>query len=173
MARHLTPDDLVAIVDYAITGDRGKNPISTVAALQEFVEHASRRPGMTALRNAAALARVGAWSRPETLLRLALVRFGTPEPVLNQPIPRVAGFPRVLIPDLSWPAFRVAAEYNGAHHDSDGQQVHDLGRMDAYTDVGWSVVNVEKLEFFGKPGSAEARVARRLLERGWQPQHVR
>jgi hypothetical protein len=36
---------------------------------------------------------------------------GFPEPSLNEPIPLDAG--RFVIPDLSWPAYRLAIEYDG------------------------------------------------------------
>ena len=112
------------------------------------------------------MVRVGAWSRPETFVRLILVRAGLPEPELNVPLITVDG--RKLIPDLAFPEFRVAVEYNGIHHDEAPEKVKDLRRMDDYADLDWSVVNVERAELFGSPSSVVARTVRRLRERGWQ-----
>lgn len=160
-------DDLVAVIDFVVTGDRGEKPLSSFAALDDFLGDGRRLPGMSPLRRARPLARRGAWSRPETHLRLVALRAGRPEPVLNVALAHPSG--RTLIPDLGWPDFRVAAEYNGIHHDEPDQRVHDLGRIDDFTDIGWTTVNVDRNELYPHPGSVVARIARRLVEHGWVP----
>lgn len=167
LAANLSRDDLVAAIDFVVTGDRGKNPLSTLRELDDFLLDHAGQPGIVALRRARALARRGAWSRQETRLRLILGRAGIPEPVLNTRLVHPSG--RVLIPDLGWPRFRVAAEYNGIHHDEPRERVHDLRRMDDFADIGWVTVNVERKELAETPGSAVARLTRRLTERGWMP----
>lgn len=121
------------------------------------------------MRRAAALSRVGAWSRPETIFRLLLLRAALPEPELNLELTLPDG--RTLIPDLAWPQYRVAAEYNGIHHDKSKQRIHDLRRIDDFTDIEWVTVNVERVELFRRPESAVSRVAARLASRGWPAPH--
>ncbi|MEO6116354.1 MAG: hypothetical protein ABIP33_08225 [Pseudolysinimonas sp.] len=159
--------DLVAVLDFIITGDLGRGALSSTEKLSEFLTTCDRHPGLGPLRAAAALARVGAWSRPETLLRLILMGAGIPEPELNVRLVHPEG--RIVIPDLAWPSYRVAAEYNGLHHESGDQRVHDLRRADDFCDIGWSTVNVERAELFQNPRSAVKRVARRLAGCGWTP----
>ena len=167
LALMLSVPDLTAVIDFVVTGDRGRNPLSTLVELDAFLLSTTRFRGISPLRRARRLARQGAWSRPETLLRLVLLDSGIPEPELNRPLAHPSG--RQLIPDLAWPAYRVAAEYNGIHHDEPEQRVHDLRRIDDFTDIGWTTVNVERTELFWHPDSAVTRVAGRLTERGWAP----
>jgi hypothetical protein len=167
LAAALRRDDLVAVIDFVVTGDRGKSPLSTLRDLDDFLLDHAGHPGIVSLRRARALARRGAWSRQETRLRLLVVRAGIPEPVLNERLIHPSG--RLLIPDLGWPDYRVAAEYNGIHHDEPGERVHDLSRLDDFVDIGWSTVNVERKELAENPRSIVARLTRRLTERGWMP----
>lgn len=92
---------------------------------------------------------------------------GVPEPQLNVRLPLPDG--RGLVPDLAWPLYRVAAEYNGGHHNKTEQRVHDLRRIDDYTDIGWATVNIEKTELMQHPDSVVTRVVARLASRGWRP----
>jgi hypothetical protein len=167
----LALDDVVAAVDFVITGDRGRAPLASLDELDEYLKARAGEPGIPRLRRARGLSRVGAWSRPETHLRLTLVRAGIPEPALNVALRHPSG--RTLIPDLSWPEYCVAAEYNGAHHDSPDQRVHDLRRIDDFTDIGWTTVNIDKAELFGHPQSVVQRVVARLVAAGWRPPRLR
>jgi hypothetical protein len=51
----------------------------------------------------------------ETRLRLLFVEGGLPEPEVNQWVRLEDGTP-VHQPDLSWPQWKVAADYDGVHH---------------------------------------------------------
>jgi hypothetical protein len=167
LAPMLSTVDLTAVIDFAVTGDRGRNPLSSFVELDAFLLSTARSRGIAPVRRARRLARRGAWSRPESCLRLLVLRAGIPEPELNMPLAHPSG--RKLIPDLAWPEYRVAAEYNGAHHDEQDQRVHDLRRVDDFLDIGWTTVNIERKELFQHPDSAVARITRRLAERGWVP----
>jgi hypothetical protein len=166
LAPMLSLDDLVAVMDFIVTGERGRYPLSSPGALDGYLRSQEHRPGMARMRRAAPWSRVGAWSRPESILRLVLLRASLPEPELNLELPLPSG--GKLIPDMAWPQYRVAAEYNGIHHDKPGQRVHDLSRIDDFTDIGWVTVNVERVELFQSPLSAATRVAHRLASRGWE-----
>ncbi|MDP9028063.1 MAG: hypothetical protein M3N46_11030, partial [Actinomycetota bacterium] len=84
LGRQLRPDDLTAVIDFVVTGELGRHPLSSLSRLDDFLEHSGRRPGLDSLRRARGVARRGAWSRPETHLRLLCLRAGLPEPLLNQ-----------------------------------------------------------------------------------------
>jgi len=163
----VSSDELVCAIDHAITPTRHRPALSSLDALDSYLTEHPHHPGVLRLRQAAARSRVGAWSPRETKLRLLLVGAGIPEPELNRSLWLPDG--RELIPDLSWRSYRVAAEYNGAHHDDVMQREHDLRRIDDFTDIGWVTVNVERRELAEEPGAVIHRVARRLVERGWQP----
>ena len=167
LAAFLPLDDLVAVLDFVVTGPNGRGSLSSPGDLARFVAARSGAGGVATLRRALALCRQGSWSRPETLLRLRLARAGIPEPVLNGRLTHPRG--RIIVPDLAWPQYRVAAEYNGAHHEQNDQRVRDLRRVDDFTDLGWTTVNIAKEELFGAPDSAVRRVAARLQAAGWRP----
>ena len=163
----MSPVELTCVIDFAVTGDRGRSPLSELAALESYLAAHEHHPGIVRLRRASAHARVGSWSPRETQLRLLVRGAGIPEPQLNVRLPLPDG--RELIPDLAWPLFRVAAEYNGAHHNKVEQRIHDLRRIDDFTDIGWTTVNIEKTELLQHPESVVFRVAQRLASRGWRP----
>ncbi|MFG2083003.1 hypothetical protein [Micromonospora sp. AMSO1212t] len=104
-------------------------------------------------------------SPAESHLRVRLVFAGLPRPVARHPVRVSAG--RILHPDLAWPEFRVAVEYDDRPH-SDGAH-SDRRRLDQLVEAGWLVSHVTgrrlRKEF---PGMVrEIRAA--LVARGWQP----
>lgn len=161
--REVASHDVTAILDFYLTGDRGIGALLSIDQLNRYVMDTGGVAGIATFRRAAVMARVGSWARPETLTRVLLDRAGFPRAELNQPLTSTG----ILIPDLSWPRYRVALEYNGGHHDSPDRHSLDLSRLDRYADIGWSVLNVERSELFDRPGSVIARTARRLISRGW------
>lgn len=165
LANILTTGDLTALLDFLLTGERGRGPLSSRPTLETLLSVSAGRRGVDRFRRALSLARVGPRSPPETTVRLLLGEAGLPEPELNMSLWHPSG--RQLIPDLAWPRYRVATEYNGGYHDEPDQRVHDLRRMDDFTDLGWLTVNVEKVELFGHPESVVERVSARLRSRGW------
>jgi hypothetical protein len=158
LAGTLSFGDLVAAGDFLVTGDRGQGAHAGPGDLVSFATAMARHPGAPRARAAAAASRRGAWSRPETLLRLLAIDAGLPEPELNQPLVTLGG--GVLLPDLRWPRMRLAAEYNGEGHETPDQRRRDLRRMDDYAELGWRVVNVDASELFGAPAPLEARLRR-------------
>jgi hypothetical protein len=165
VAPDLALHDLVAVGDFLVTGVKGVGAVSSLEALEAVVLERAGAAGVLNARRALRLVRVGAWSRPESLVRVLLARAGLPEPALNVAILTPGG--GTLIPDIAYPQFRVAVEYNGTHHDEPDEKVKDLRRMDEYSELHWSVVNVERRELFLSPSSVVARTIRRLRERGW------
>jgi hypothetical protein len=165
VASRLSSHDLVAVGDFLVTGVKGVGALTTREELGDLLVERAGFAGVDRARRALHLVREGAWSRPETLVRLLLVGAGLPEPELNVPLHTAGG--GILIPDLAFPEFRVAVEYNGAHHDEVQYKAKDLRRMNDYAELAWSVVNIDRFELFRTPSAVVSRVIRRLRERGW------
>jgi hypothetical protein len=85
--------------------------------------------------------RVGAESRPETLLRLCIVDAGLPEPEVGVAVPVATGTV-VLHPDLAYPGLRIAIEYEGERHRDPGRWERDIERRELFEDAGWRVIRV-------------------------------
>lgn len=185
LSTSLALDDLVIIADHLLRvprpqfDQRRTEPFATSALLAQAIER-SPRTGRRRLREALALARVGADSPMETRLRLALARAGLPEPVLNRPTLGPDGAPLRLFdrdpfgengptPDMQWPAYRVAVEYDGMHHLTREQKDRDIRRAERFRQLGWLEVVVTGRHMSGGAQRAVARVKAALRERGWRP----
>jgi len=168
LARSLGVDDLIAVGDRLVSGTLRTPPVSTIDGLAAAVASSRGIPGAARARSALAMVRVGAWSRPETFVRLLLHDAGVPEPELNVPI---VLSDRIVIPDLSWPRRRVAVEYDGWWHVEQGDR--DADRHERLSDAGWIVVHVRRHDLFHRPAIIVDRVVRRLSECGYRhPQPV-
>ena len=89
--------------------------------------------------------RVGADSFPETFLRLALLDARLPEPELQLRLdPEDTRSPAA---DLGYRRYRIALQYDGAHHLTRDQQSRDNRRDEAFRGAGWAYfkVNVDDL----------------------------
>ncbi|SFT45258.1 hypothetical protein SAMN04487915_101434 [Arthrobacter sp. ov118] len=84
--------------------------------------------------------RVGADSFPETFLRLALIDARLPEPELQLRLdPHDDCSPAA---DLGYRRFRLAVQYDGAHHLTREQQSRDNRRDEAFRGAGWAYFKV-------------------------------
>ncbi|XAS67289.1 hypothetical protein V3C33_17915 [Micrococcaceae bacterium Sec5.7] len=117
-------------------------------------------------REALGLVRVGADSPPETHLRLAIVRAGLPEPVLNHVVWGSAGAPE-LWPDAAYPEYSVSLQYDGAHHGEPGQHLRDIRRAGTTDRLGWLEVRLCKDDLKGERPAVVHKVRRALQSRGW------
>lgn len=104
--------DLIALADAMITGD---HPACTIADLERSVRMNSGFRGRRTALAAVPQAAVGAESRPETFLRLAVIRAGLPAVLVNSEIRDPAGR-FVARPDLLFRDFPLSLEYEGYHH---------------------------------------------------------
>ncbi|MEV2238964.1 hypothetical protein [Micromonospora sp. NPDC049891] len=157
----LEPARAIGIVDTLL--GRG---LTTRAALAEIAALNDSRPGFRRASWLFDLAEPAAQSPAESHLRIRLVLAGLPRPVVQHPV-RVSGG-LILHPDLAWPAFRVAVEYDGHRH-SDREQLHrDRQRLNRLVGAGWLVLHVTSRRLHQDfPGIVrETRGA--LLERGWR-----
>jgi hypothetical protein len=161
LATELGLDDLVAVGDALILDPQVLDPrdIRPWATIDELaIASRTSRRGCRRARAALAFVRQGAESRPETLLRLLLVRAGLPEPDLNVEIRDVAG--RLLgRADLVYRKAHVIVEYDGDHHrTSTAQYEKDMTRVERLIAAGWTVIRVRARGLFVTPGETAARV---------------
>ncbi|GAB3538260.1 hypothetical protein GCM10027403_24220 [Arthrobacter tecti] len=173
LAARLPVHDLVVIADHLIRIPRSNlegrsEPHSTLERLQDMINRHAGKRGVRRAREALALARIGADSPPETLLRLALVDAGLPEPKLNVPISDEAGNEHHQ-PDLSYPEYRVGIEYEGSGHSDPEQVARDIARAERYGRLGWAEVRISKRHMVNDAKAAVAKVRSALIAAGWRP----
>jgi hypothetical protein len=154
------------LIDLVAAGDAlVRTELATIEGLGDAAR-ASRRPGRRLARRAAALVRPRVDSATETRLRLLVVLAGLPEPETGLDI-----FDRhgawIARPDLSYPKYRIAIEYDGRHHaESDRQWAKDIGRREHYDRAGWRVIVVTAKHLYRQPGPTVMRILEVLHDRG-------
>ncbi|XNZ00535.1 hypothetical protein ACL90Y_00495 [Micrococcus luteus] len=120
-------------------------PLTTVERIRQAIVEVGQFKGKRMAKDALDLVRVGADAPSETLMRLALVDAGLPEPELQCPIdPDDAESPET---DLGYSECRLAMQYEGAGHRTAEQQTRDV-RRDRYAAArGWKTLkaNVDDL----------------------------
>ncbi|MGV9762689.1 hypothetical protein [Micromonospora tulbaghiae] len=108
-----------------------------------------------------------AQSPPESHLRVRLVLAGLPRPVAQYPVRVSTGL--ILHPDLAWPEFRVAVEYDGQWH-SDADRMHlDRRRLDQLVAAGWLVLHVNGRRLRKEFPALVREIRAALVARGWRP----
>ena len=171
-ARRMSVDELTVVADHLVRTPRpdfeGRTePYATLDELADMLDRHKGTPGIQKARVALEQARLGADSAPETRLRLALERAGLPEPELNMPALLNDGVVRQ--PDLAYPQFLVAVEYDGDGHSDTGQIVRDIAREEDFARAGWTLVRLSKRHMANDARSAVAKVRTALINRGWSP----
>lgn len=176
LAPLLSLDDLVAVGDAlilvpAIPRRTDERPFTKIPQLADAIEHSSGRDSKKA-REALRHIRQGSESRPESLLRLLLVRAGFPAPILNANVSDRAGnwLGRA---DMLFPQWNVVVEYDGDQHRTNSYQYEkDITRIENFERSGWAVVRVRKQGLFIDRAGTVARVNRALRSHGWVPQRT-
>jgi len=171
LASVLEPEDLVVAADHFICrqsrsfGPR-KEPLCTPADLKDQVLANPGARGIRNARRALELCRVGADSAPETRLRLALGRLGLPDPVLSYVVLDPTGW-ELAWPDIAFPGFKVAVNYDGRHHLQERQRESDIRRDESIAAVGWASVTITAghVRTWGYDGCAQ-RVLDALVRAG-------
>lgn len=156
--------DLVAVADRLVTGIPFESvlPLATLDDLDAAIALRPGAPGVADLRAARRWTRVGAWSRPESLLRYAAALAGLPEPELNARLGST-------VLDLFWRGYGVGAEYDGDHHRDRAQHRADVLRHERLGDRSIRLVHVTADDLFDRTAETVVRIASRLGERGWVP----
>lgn len=175
MAEMLTVDELVAMGDSCVRMPRPEfedrdMPLCSLADLQRMIDRHKGKRGLRKAKEAIKLIRVGSDSPQETLLRLAMVRAGLPEPELNVPIIGDDGL-RHHDPDLSYRKYRIGIEYDGEHHGEAGQVVRDIARSESYGALGWTEVRISKRHMLNDAKPAIAKIRTALVQAGWRKGH--
>ncbi|WP_218220883.1 DUF559 domain-containing protein [Nesterenkonia sp. Act20] len=143
LARDCSVRDLIIIGDQLVRHPYPRfegrvEPHATVIELRNLLEASPGKPGRRRCLTALPWIRVGADSVQETLLRLALIRAGLPEPELQVPVqPGFRWSPRA---DLGYPALKIAIQYDGETHFRPNQQRADQRRDNVFLAGGWRVL---------------------------------
>lgn len=160
------PDALVAAGDALFQrpdgpprppGLLGVSPLSSFAALDAALARRRRTKGITAAREARRFLRAGVDSAPESKMRMLIVQAGLPEPVVNEVVwlsPTVRRRP-----DLHYPQWRIALQYDGRVHEESGQLNSDIYRDDDFAAHDWITVRAAS-DIYTREG--ETRFLRRL-----------
>jgi very-short-patch-repair endonuclease len=93
----------------------------------------------------------------ESRIRLVIVFDGLPVPVLQHPVG-----PFFL--DMAYPAIRVAIEYDGDAHRTQGRAMRDLDRQAYLSDNGWTVLRFTAAQVLFRPWEVAARVRHELIQ---------
>ena len=170
LASGLDLDDLVALGDALVTGPE---PLATVDELRLMAVSWAGNRRSKKLRRAAEEVRRGPLSRPESLIRLQVLRAGIAEPRLNVTVRDPTG-EHLAMTDLCWSKYRTLVEYEGNYHRSSRSKFRsDITRMEMFTDGGWAGLRARADDVFGDPNPFVARLWRRLEQRGWHPDTAR
>ncbi|MEU8156850.1 hypothetical protein AB0B94_24570 [Micromonospora sp. NPDC048986] len=157
----LDPVRAVAIVDSLL--GQGLTERDTLAAI---AARNADRPGGRRARWVFDLADGRAESPPESHLRVRLVLGGLPRPAVQHPVRLPVGV--VLHPDLAWPQYRVAVEYDGKWH-ADAEPLHrDRRRLNQLVGAGWLVLHVTSRRLHGEFPAVLREVRNALVSRGWR-----
>lgn len=104
-------------------------------------------------------------SPPETRTRLLLVLAGLPEPVVGHDVSLPDGG-WIARPDLSYPSYRIAIEYDGRHHVDDHRQWRrDIFRRENLAAAGWLVIEITAYDLHQRPLTVIRRVLSALHQR--------
>jgi very-short-patch-repair endonuclease len=169
LATVLRVDDLIAAGDFIVSGavlDGGRSlPLATIEELRRGKARFARRRGAKRIAEAVDYVRTEVDSRPESLLRMLLVRAELDEPHVNVPLFDRFGT-RIGRPDLLYPNARLAIEYEGDIHRIDKERFRrDIARREQFEDAGIRVIRVTSDDLFGEPDALIARVRRQLKQR--------
>ncbi|WP_207343551.1 hypothetical protein [Arthrobacter sp. E3] len=168
LARTLPLPELTCIGDQLIRMPRAvfegrDTPYATIASLRTMLGGHRNLQGIVRAREALSLLRVGADSGPETLLRLAMLDAGLPEPDLQLTLWESPGGPSA---DLGYRRRKIAIQYDGSGHLDELQVLSDQRRDSAFRNAGWTVL------IFGREDLADGftgavRLVKKMLRGAW------
>lgn len=137
-ATRITPREVVAVAD-AHLGARG---VARLRRVLEFVDG-------------------GAESPQESRLRMLVVRAGLPRPETQIEFRQLH-----IRVDMGWRRWKVAVEYDGVQHWTDGRQrAWDIERIALLEDAGWVVIRVSA-DMLRRPPVVVERIREKLRAAG-------
>lgn len=168
LARILPLADLVCMGDQLVRIPRqvfeGRDaPYATPESLRAMADRHRNLQGIVRAREALELIRVGSDSSPESLLRLAMVDAGLPEPELQIKLWDREDAPSA---DAGYRARRIALQYDGAHHLDEDQRRSDTRRDRAFEAAGWTVLVFTQEDLADGFDCAVARI-KNALRHAW------
>ena len=170
LARRLPLPELVCMGDELIRKPRSEfedrdTPFTTPDALRRLVDKHKNLQGVVRAREALDLMRIGSDSAPESLLRLAMLDAGIPEPELQVHLrPKDPFSPSA---DLGFRSRRLALQYDGGHHLGREQIFSDRRRDKAFEAAGWVVLKFGKDDLADNFRSATQKI-KGALRSAWQ-----
>lgn len=155
LSHGLSVNELVVLGD-AMT--RRKGPAASIVELRGLLESTHRMRGLAAARAAIGHVVAGTDSSMESRTRMILVDAGLPRPEVNVPaLDRAGSF--LALPDMSYPALRIAIEYDGDVHRTDpGTWRRDVERRQRLEEAGWLIITVTADDVMRHPGRLIRRV---------------
>jgi len=163
LAPLLSLDELIVAGDYLV---RRKQPISSLALLQRELSNSPGHRGLASARTAFGQLRAGTDSPPESWMRLIIVRAGFPEPIVGCRVHHDHAF--IGTPDLAYPEYRIAFEYQGEGHREQSEFENDIFRLEQFHEARWTVIQVTRRLLWQQGWLAE-RTRRALITQGWTP----
>ena len=133
----LTLDELIVAGDFLV---RRKRPLSTLTQLRAAVAAFAGRRGAQLARRALADIREKTDSPPESWVRIILVRAGLPEPLIRREVTHEGYF--VGTPDLAYPRYRIALEYEGMYHRKAREFRDGIIRRELFEQAGWNYIQL-------------------------------
>lgn len=153
-------------IDMIVAGDHLlRHRLTAREEIIGFLELAHRRRGVRRVRLALPHLDERSDSPPETRLRILIVDAGLPRPLANQDVLNEWGV-WLARPDLSYPALKIAIQYEGAHHQQDYEQYsYDIERDGRLIEHGWIVIRVNREGLFRHPATVLTRIRKALAQR--------
>jgi hypothetical protein len=157
LSHGLSVNELVVLGD-AMT--RRRDPATSPDRLRDLIAATHKLRGVVKARAAIEHVVAGTDSSMESRTRMILVEARLPCPRVNVPAVDESG--RFLaLPDMSYPALRIAIEYDGDVHRTDpGTWRRDVERRQRLEEAGWLIITVTADDVIRHPGRLVSRVQR-------------
>jgi hypothetical protein len=167
LASILDEEDLLAVADYLLWWRRSDQDRVAPAEIAAAIDRHPTSRGIAKLRAIYPHASDRSDSAPESKIRYRILRAGLPVPRVN--LEAFGSDGRFLaMPDLSYPEYRIALDYEGDHHRTDRDQWEkDIHRVPRLEDAGWQHTRISRGDLRDSSDFL-ARLNRRLRERGWK-----
>lgn len=155
LSHGLSVNELVVLGD-AMTRRRG--PATSIVEMRGLLASTHKMRGLAASRVAIDHVVAGTDSSMETRTRMILVDAGLPCPEVNVPALDSEGT-FLALPDMSYPALRIAIEYDGDVHRTDPRTWRrDVERRQRLEEAGWLIITVTADDVIRHPGRLIRRV---------------